>query len=292
MTPASRSQTDPNLSVYNAPEVAAHYGALQYLSPAERLLFERYLQSGNAILDLGVGGGRTTPYLNSIASRYTGVDYASEMVEVCRRKFPEIPFVVADATNLKMFADASFDAIVMAFNGFDYVMPDTSRRVALSEMRRVLRIGGLFIFSSHNPRAILQRPSWNQQRIEALASRIAGSSQLFLKVGRAVLSGARIAVALVTAFGQSVRRLFRAVVHRAFWLGHGYMHDAAHGGLMTHYAVPHQVERELQSGGFELLEVLGDDYPKRSHVFVTPWYYYVFKSKPLAGQGSEKTACA
>src|SRR4030095_880115 len=114
-TASSRSHADPNLQVYNTPEVVAHYGALQYLSPAEKLLFERYLQPGNAILDLGVGGGRTTPYLNSIASRYVGVDYASEMVEVCRRKFPEIPFVVADATSLTMFADASFDAVVMAF---------------------------------------------------------------------------------------------------------------------------------------------------------------------------------
>jgi len=286
---SSRSHADPNLDVYNAPEVVAHYGALQYLSPAEKLLFERYLQPGNAILDLGVGGGRTTAYLTSIASRYVGLDYASEMIEACRRKFPDIPFVVADATSLTMFTEASFDAVVMAFNGFDYVMPDTSRRAALSEIRRVLKVGGIFIFSSHNPKAIWQRPSWNQQRIDALAERIAGSRHV-LPIVRGVLSAGRIAVALVTAVAQFLRRIPRAVIHRAFWLGEGYIHDVAHGGLMTHCAVPRKVERELHVAGFELLEVLGDDYPKRSHILVTPWYYYVFKSNPSADERSGTTA--
>jgi SAM-dependent methyltransferase len=213
------------------------------------------------------------------------------MVEVCRRKFPEIPFVLADATSLTMFAEASFDAVVMAFNGFDYVMPGASRQAALSEIRRVLNVGGVFIFSSHNPRAIWQRPSWNPQRVEALAKRVAGSRPLVLAVVRGVLSVARIALALVITVAQSLRRLFRALVRRAFWLGEGYMHDVAHGGLMTHYAAPRNVERELHTAGFELLEVLGDDYPKRSHVFVTPWYYYVFKTSPLAAKRSEMTAC-
>ena len=39
-----------------------------------------------AILDLGVGGGRTTPHLSSIAARYVGADYAAEMVARCQDK--------------------------------------------------------------------------------------------------------------------------------------------------------------------------------------------------------------
>ena len=52
-----------NLQIYDAPEVAAHYATLDYLTPCERVLFETYIPEGSAILDLGVGGGRTTSYL-------------------------------------------------------------------------------------------------------------------------------------------------------------------------------------------------------------------------------------
>ena len=81
-----------NLQIYDAPEVAAHYAALDYLTPCERCCLRRYIPPGSAILDLGVGGGRTTSYLASRASRYVGVDYAPAMVKACRGRVsgPEI----------------------------------------------------------------------------------------------------------------------------------------------------------------------------------------------------------
>ena len=74
-----------NLEIYNAPDVTAYYAALNYLTPCERLLFDTYISTGSAILDLGVGGGRTTPYLASRAARYVGVDNAEAMV----RRMPD-----------------------------------------------------------------------------------------------------------------------------------------------------------------------------------------------------------
>src|SRR5271157_976370 len=94
------SQPDPNILTYNAPEVAEYYAGLNYLTACERQLFEAYLRPGMAILDLGVGGGRTTAYLSSIASRYAGVDYASEMIASCRKKFPQLEFDVGNAADL------------------------------------------------------------------------------------------------------------------------------------------------------------------------------------------------
>lgn len=49
---------DPNLHVYNAREMAAHYAALDYLSSCEPLHFKTFLKPGMNILDLGAGGGR------------------------------------------------------------------------------------------------------------------------------------------------------------------------------------------------------------------------------------------
>lgn len=50
-----------NLGVYRAPEIVAHYAGLNYLTAAERLLFETHLKPGLALLDLGVGGGARRP---------------------------------------------------------------------------------------------------------------------------------------------------------------------------------------------------------------------------------------
>src|ERR1700690_4664567 len=110
----SLRQADPNLPVYNKSEVAAHYASLDYLSPCEKALFDEFLKEGDAILDLGVGGGRTTPHLSRLASRYVGVDYAANMVAACQQKFPQLEFLVADATNLAQFGGGCFDSAVMA----------------------------------------------------------------------------------------------------------------------------------------------------------------------------------
>src|SRR5678815_4232288 len=95
------SEDDPNRAVYNAPWVAAHYARLEYLSPCEQLLFEAYLRRGMKILDVGVGGGRTTRYLAALASHYVGIDYAPAMISACREKFPDLDFRVGHADDLK-----------------------------------------------------------------------------------------------------------------------------------------------------------------------------------------------
>jgi SAM-dependent methyltransferase len=276
-TGKSGRQVDPNLHVFNTPEVAAHYASLDYLSPCEKTLFDEFLKEGDAILDLGVGGGRTTPYLSRLASRYVGVDYAAKMVAACQQKFPQLEFLVADATNLAQLGDGSFDSVVMAFNGMDALAPDEARRRCLAEIHRVLKDGGVLIFSSHNPRAVFLRPAWNPKRIEAVAHMLAGRRKWLLGSARVLVLWLRIAVALARSAMDSALRLSRRVWRRAFWSGDGYMLDPAHGGTLTHYAVPERVIAEVEQQGFQFLRVAGDDYPRRSGAYVTDWYYYVFR---------------
>jgi SAM-dependent methyltransferase len=281
----SGRQQDVNLHVYNTAEVAAHYASLNYLSPCEKALFEAFLKDGDAILDLGVGGARTTPYLSRLASRYVGVDYAPKMVAACQKKFPQLEFLVADARNLALLGDETFDSVVMAYNGMDYLSPSESRRSCLAEIHRVLRKDGVLIFSSHNPRAIFSRPAWNRQRIDEVARQLAGQRKGLLELARLLLLWSRVALAMARSAAESVLRLSRRVWHRAFWSGDGYMVDPAHGGLLTHYAVPERVIAELEQHGFRFLRFTGDDYPRRSRAYVTDWYYYVFQ-KAGASAGS------
>jgi SAM-dependent methyltransferase len=278
------SEPDPNIPIYNAPAVAEYYAELNYLTPCERLLFDAYLRPGVAILDLGVGGGRTTPYLSSIAARYVGVDYASEMIAVCRKKFPQLEFETENASDLSRFATSSFDAVVIAFNGMDYVIPDEFRFRALREIRRVLKPGGILIFSSHNPRAIWVRASWNPQRVRDLARAIVGSESVFFRPVLWSLTAARVILAGLNAGLASLGRAAKRLPRRAFWQGQGYWRDPAHGGLMTHFAAPEKVTHELGEFGFQLLRILGDDYPRPSRRYVTDWYYYAFAKSGATGE--------
>jgi SAM-dependent methyltransferase len=278
-----------NLQIYNRPSVAAHYGVLDYLTPCEQSLFEMYIRPGAAVLDLGVGGGRTTPYLSRNSSRYVGVDYASEMIRICRGKHPELEFIVAEAWDLSSIPASSFDAVVIAFNGLDYVIPDEKRALCCKECHRVLKPGGVLLFSSHNPRSIFARPTWDHERVRTLARALVGESNLMRKPAVLALSLAAAARAFLRAGWASVRRAASRIPSRAFWGGEGYMLDPAHGGLTTHCWLPHRVVAELQTQQFRIERVLGDDYPRASGEYTTDWYYYVFSKSNSTG---DRETCA
>ncbi|MGA9814533.1 MAG: methyltransferase domain-containing protein [Terriglobales bacterium] len=273
-----------NLHAYRDPQVVSHYAALEYLTACERVLFDTYIKPGMAILDIGVGGGRTAPYLSEKAARYVGVDYSEEMVQSCRRKFPELDFLVSDASELSGFSDASFDAIVIAFNGLDCVSPEERRWQCLRECGRLLRAGGVLIFSSHNPRSILVRPGWDRGRLRAFAGRLVSERSVFFPATLWALTAVKSGHSCLRAVAESGGRMLRRVPKPAFWRGEGYLFDPAHGGWMTHCWTPGRVQRELARFDFRQIAVLGDDYPRRSGELVTDWYYYVFAREGAAGE--------
>ena len=101
------------------------------------------------MLDIGVGTGRTTKHFASLVKEYVGVDYSSALIKACGEKFPKCRLEWADARNLSFFDDASFDFVLFSFNGIDAV-EHQDRLAILCEIRRVLRKGGYFCFSTLN----------------------------------------------------------------------------------------------------------------------------------------------
>jgi SAM-dependent methyltransferase len=132
-------------------DVVSSYAVYHELDAAEQTVFQKIGAKfkGKAILDLGVGGGRTTAALLQISTNYLGVDYVPEMVAACRARFPHARFEYADARSMPELSDCSFDVIVFACNGVSMV--DHDGRVAiLREARRLLAKGGVFVFSTYN----------------------------------------------------------------------------------------------------------------------------------------------
>jgi ubiquinone/menaquinone biosynthesis C-methylase UbiE len=265
-----------NLKIYNSTEIAAHYAGLSQITPCEHLLFQKYVRDGAVVLDLGVGGGRTTPYLSSRSSAYLALDYAPEMVRICRAKFPNLEFKVGDASDLSEIGSHSFDAVVAAFNVLDYVIGAERRESCWRECYRVLKPEGVLVFSSHNPRAVVVRPAWNHERVRRIATIIAPAEGLIGRLLYFVLNCIAAVAATMRAASHTLRRLLRQSRYRAFWRGEGHVLDPAHGGLYTHCWVPKQVVAEVTGSGFCVLETVASDYPRASGQYVTDWYYYVF----------------
>lgn len=143
--------TDLSRAAYESPDIVALYGRPDGLQkPEETLLAQLRPSLGRLdMLDIGVGGGRTTRHFAPLARTYLGVDYSAAMIAHCRLAFPSFQFAVADARHLGFAADESYDFVLFSYNGIDHL--DRGERMkALGEMRRVLRPGGLMVFSSHN----------------------------------------------------------------------------------------------------------------------------------------------
>jgi SAM-dependent methyltransferase len=198
------------------------------------------------------------------------------MVDACRIKFPQLEFVVADAADLSMFPDASFDVAVFAFNGIDYVLPDDRRQSCLQHIHRVLKPGGCTIFSSHNPCSIILRPSWNKERLRRIARQYSAGSNALYGLAYILLTAARVTLAAGQAVIATIKRSLQRIPKRMFWLGSGTQLDPVHGGLLTHYATPQRVIEECAFFHFQPVRILGDDYPRWSRPYFTDWYYYVF----------------
>ena len=140
-----------NRELYASARVVDHYARNETLSESESKILARHDAAVRRaeLLDIGVGGGRTLPYLRARAVRYTGIDVSQPMIDRCRERFPDAVLLRCDVRDLSPFADDSFDVAYAIFNGLDELQPDDRLR-ALGEIRRVLRPGGLFLFSSHN----------------------------------------------------------------------------------------------------------------------------------------------
>jgi SAM-dependent methyltransferase len=102
-----------------------------------------------AVLDIGVGGGRTAGLLRPRARSYVGLDVSSEMVELARQRFPDTDLRVGDARELDGLPDGHFDLVFFSYNGLDALdHPDRAR--ALAAMARAVSPGGRVLFSSLN----------------------------------------------------------------------------------------------------------------------------------------------
>ena len=97
-------------------------------------------KSGQRILDLAAGTGTSSMALLADGVQVVAADFSKGMLEVGKKKHPELEFAFADATKLP-FKDAEFDAVTISFGIRNVESVDK----ALSEMFRVTKPGGVIV---------------------------------------------------------------------------------------------------------------------------------------------------
>ncbi len=121
---------------------------------SEKALIQKYFTQEDRILDLGCGTGRTTiPLYQNGYTHVIGLDISDTMIqraeELSRSVDADIEYVVGNACALP-FPDESFDSALFSYNGMMQIPGKNNRKLALSEIQRVLKPGGIFIFTSHD----------------------------------------------------------------------------------------------------------------------------------------------
>lgn len=116
-----------------------------------RLLGDPGALSGARILEVGCGSAPVARWLAAQGAGPVALDLSGAMLRHAatanRRTGIDVPLVQADATALP-FASESFDMAVSAFGAIAFVA-DPAR--VMQEVFRVLRPGGLFVWSTNHP---------------------------------------------------------------------------------------------------------------------------------------------
>ncbi len=110
------------------------------------------------ILDLGCGPGLYTEMLASLGHKVTGVDFSKRSIEYAkeeaRKKNLEIDYI--NQNYLELNFEKRFDLVIQIFTDFGVLSPD-DRNKFLSNVKKALKPGGVFIFDVLNDKDIDQK---------------------------------------------------------------------------------------------------------------------------------------
>lgn len=244
-----------NRRSYANAKVVDWYGELDFIHQAEAVILKRLLPviKDKKLLDIGIGGGRTTKFLLEISRDYTGIDYTPASIEVSRRKHPDADLRCCDARDLSIFPDRSFAFVLFSLNGIDYVAHEDRLKV-LRETLRVLHPGGFFMFSTHNRDHLhFNKLPW-QEGIQFNLN--------FLKN-----------CAYTLAF---LPKHYRMQKHEVHTDEYAIINDNAHGfSLLSYYIGFDQQKAQLDAAGFVNVEAYDMDGRRVESDRNSPWTYYL-----------------
>ena len=128
--------------------------------PLDRQLLDRFADAVREVgpaCDLGCGPGQVAQYLHERGVQVTGIDLSPAMVERARRLVPGVEFRRGDMTALDL-QDGTLAGIAAFYSIIHIPREDHVR--TLTELRRILRPGGLLLLVFHIGDSTIHLDEW------------------------------------------------------------------------------------------------------------------------------------
>ena len=248
-----------NKRTYAKTAVVDWYDHLDFILRPEQVILEKLLPhiKDKKILDIGIGGGRTTKFLLEISKDYTGIDYTSGCIEVVKRKYKDANVLCCDARDLKIFCDNAFDFVLFSFNSIDYIIHEERIR-ALTEIHRVLKPGRFLMFSTHNRDYRFfnklpwqEKPRFNMNHLKSC---------------------------LYTLY--YLPKHLKMKRHEIHTDEYAIINDNAHGySMLAYYITINKQVKQLERIGFSTLETYDMEGKQINNDTAFPWTYYLAKKE-------------
>jgi len=131
--------------------------------PLDRQLLDRFAESVEGrVCDLGCGPGQVARYLQGRGVEVCGIDLSPGMVEQARQLNPGIEFKPGNLLSLEV-ADEAWGGVA-AFYSIIH-LPRAEVALALREVRRVLRPGGVLLLAFHIGEETVHLDEWWGERV-------------------------------------------------------------------------------------------------------------------------------
>jgi SAM-dependent methyltransferase len=117
--------------------------------PLDRHLLNRFVEATRdrgLIADVGCGPGHVTKYLRDRGAEAIGIDISPEMIDCAARLNPSVDFRIGDMRNLDL-ASGSLGGVVLLYATVHFAVGELA--AVMSEMRRVLALGGFALVGFH-----------------------------------------------------------------------------------------------------------------------------------------------
>jgi ubiquinone/menaquinone biosynthesis C-methylase UbiE len=248
-----------NKKTYARAEVVNWYANLDFIHKPEQILLEKLLPQikDKKILDIGIGGGRTTKYLLEISKDYTGIDYTPSCVEAVKAKYQDANIICCNARDLKIFGDNTFDFVLFSFNSMDYIIHEERIR-ALTEIHRVLKPGCFYMFSTHNrDYEFFNKLPWQE---------------------KPRLNMSYLKSCLYTLY--YLPKHLKMKRHEIYTDEYAIINDNAHEySLLAYYISIEKQIKQLANIGFSDIEAYDMEGRQTDHDIAFPWTYYLAKKQ-------------
>ncbi len=104
----------------------------------------RYVNAGEQVLDLGCGGGKFTSWMSQAGYTAQGMDISRNALEMAKRNNPDVSYKLLEPDGSIPAPDGTF-AAVWCTEVIEHIL---DIHVFLSEVRRVLKPGGILILTT------------------------------------------------------------------------------------------------------------------------------------------------